>query len=143
MLKTIFLKISNIIIVSCLTILGFAVSCKKQPDEYGTPYAVFKVNGNVTNNQSNDKISGIRVIMNSDTSYTDSNGFYSVLDKWGFPSDQTYYIHFQDIDSITNGSFNNLDTAVHFINPTFSNGDGNWYSGETSKVFDVKLNPKP
>ena len=142
-LETTWLKISNTFIVICLTILGFAVSCKKQPDEYGTPIATFKVMGNVTNKQNNEKIKDLQVIMLSDTNITDSNGFYTVINFNGNPSDQTYYIKFRDIDSIVNGDFENLDTIVQFINPTFTNGDGDWYSGETTKVFDVKLNPKP
>ncbi len=134
------LKTYNVIIAGLLSILGFASSCDSK-DEYGTPSAKFIVNGKVKSD-TDQPIENIRVIMQSDTSYTNNDGSYQVEDKWGFPTDQTYNIKFQDIDGETNGEFSDLDTIVEFKDPKFSGGDGDWYSGETSKEFDVKLTPK-
>jgi putative lipoprotein (rSAM/lipoprotein system) len=135
------LRTYNVILVGLLSILGFASSCESRM-EYGTPSAKFIVNGKVTSAETNQPIENIRVAMQGDTSFTDSNGVYQVIDKWGFPSDQIYNILFHDIDGETNIEFTDLDTIVEFKDPKFSGGDGDWYSGETSKDFDVKLTPK-
>ncbi len=80
-------------------------------------------------------------ITSTDT-YTDVNGAYQVVDESGLPNDHTYIIEFKDIDGEINGKFSDLDTIVEFKDPIFTGGDGDWYSGETSKEFDVKLTPK-
>ncbi len=143
--KNKFYKTSNAIILGLLALLGFASSCEKWPNtkaEYGTPSAKFIVNGKVNSKETNSPIKNIRVIMNRDTSYTDSEGHYQVNEINGFPNNQTFQINFQDIDSTINGDYNDLDTIVEFTNPQFVNGDGNWYAGETSKEFNVKLDEK-
>ncbi len=138
-----FFKTSNAIIAGLITLLGFASSCEKVSRvEYGTPSAKFIVNGKVISSDSNEAIENIRVIMQGDTTKTDNEGKYQVVDKYGFPSDQVYDIKFQDIDGVTNGDYQNLDTIIEFKNPQFINGDGNWYSGETSKELDIELNKK-
>jgi putative lipoprotein (rSAM/lipoprotein system) len=136
-----FLKTYNIIIASLLALLGFASSCITRT-EYGTPSAKFIVKGKVQSIGSNEAVENIRVIMKGDTANTDTEGKYQVIDNLGFPSSQTYSIQFQDIDEALNGEFENLDTIVEFKNPVFTNGDGDWYSGETSKELDIKLKPK-
>jgi putative lipoprotein (rSAM/lipoprotein system) len=135
------LKTYNVLIAGLLAILGFTTACDSK-DEYGTPSAKFIVNGIVKSSGSDQPIENIRVTMKGDTSYTDANGKYQVVDKWGFPSDQTNNIKFQDIDGAVNGEFYDLDTIVEFKDPTFTGGDGHWYSGETSKDFDTKLTHK-
>jgi len=140
-----FYKTSNAIIFGLLALLGFAPSCEKGPStkaEYGTPSAKFIVNGKVNSKESNSPVKSIRVIMNRDTSYTDSEGYYQVNEINGFPDNQTFQINFQDIDSTINGDYNDLDTIVEFTNPQFVNGDGHWYKGETSKELNVKLGKK-
>ena len=136
-----FFKTSNAIIFGLLALLGFTTSCEKKV-EYGTPSAKFIVNGKVISSDSNEAINNIRVVMRGDTTKTDNEGKYQVVDKYGFPSDQTYDIQFQDIDGATNGDYQNLDTIIEFKDPQFINGDGNWYSGETSKELDIELNKK-
>lgn len=135
------LKTYNVLLAGLLTILGFATACDSK-DEYGTPSAKFIVNGKVKSSETDQPIENIRVSMQGDTTFTDANGVYQVVDKWGFPTDQTYNIEFQDIDGDAYGEFSDLDTIVEFKDPEFLDGDGNWYSGETSKEFDVKLTPK-
>ncbi len=136
-----FLKAYSKLIAGLLTIMGYAMSCDSL-DEYGTPSAKFIVNGNVSSLETNLPIKNIRVIMQTDTAFTDAAGNYQVADKWGFPEDQSYAVRFQDIDLEANGSYHDLDTIVEFTDPKFTDGDGDWYSGETSKKLDVKLNPK-
>lgn len=135
------LKTYNVLIAGLLAILGFTTACDSE-DEYGTPSAKFIVNGKVKSSETDQPIENIRVTMQGDTSYTDVNGAYQVVDKWGFPKDQTYNIEFNDIGGEGNGEFSDLDTIVEFKDPKFTDGDEGWYSGETSKVFDVKLTPK-
>jgi putative lipoprotein (rSAM/lipoprotein system) len=88
------------------------------------------------------KRSGIQVIMKNDTSFTDNEGKYEVVDEGAFPTNQTYTIQFRDIDNELNGSFIDRDTLVEFKNPEFSHGNGHWYEGETTKEFNIKLTPK-
>lgn len=142
--KNKFYKTSNAIIFGLLALLGFASSCEKNniKAEYGTPSAKFIVNGKVESKETNSLIKSIRVIMNRDTSFTDSEGHYQVNEINGFPDNQTFQINFQDIDGTLNGDYKNLDTVVEFVNPQFVNGDGSWYAGETSKEFNVKLDKK-
>ena len=143
--KNKFYKTSNAIIFGLLALLGFASSCSKEPNskvEYGTPSAKFIVNGKVNSKETNIPIKNIRVVMDRDTSFTDNEGNYQVVENNGFPDNQTFHIHFQDIDSTINGDYENLDTTVEFVNPQFVNGDGHWYEGETSKEFNVKLDKK-
>ncbi len=135
------LKTYNVLITGLLTILGFATACDSK-DEYGTPSTKFIVKGKVISSETDQPIENIRVSMEGDTTYTDANGDYNVVDKWGFPTEQTYNIEFQDIDGNANGEFSDLDTIVEFKDPKFSGGDGDWYLGETSKEFNVKLTPK-
>src|SRR5665648_547723 len=105
--KTKFYKTSNSIILGLLALLGFASSCEKEPNsmvEYGTPSAKFIVNGKVNSKDTNTPIKNIRVIMNRDTSFSDSEGHYQVIENNGFPDNQTFQINFQDVDSTVNGA---------------------------------------
>lgn len=141
-----FLKTHNVIIAAFLSLLGFASSCEKiNPDiqvEYGSPSAKFIINGKIESADSNKPIENIRVIIQRDTAMSDSEGKYQVINTWSFPTAQSFNIKFQDIDGISNGEYQNLDTIVEFKNPQFKNGDGHWYSGEATTDFNVKLKPK-
>ena len=142
-----FYSVYNSIIIGLLGILGLTTSsCDKlRPDpvaEYGVPSAKFIVNGKVEARADNSAIENIRVIMRQDTTYTDSEGKYQLIDKYGSPMSQDIEIKFSDIDGANNGEFNNMDTVVEFKNPEFVNGDGKWYAGETSKEFNIELEKK-
>ena len=141
-----FYSVYNSLIIGLLGLLGLTTSCEKLgPDpvaEYGVPSAKFIINGNITNSTDNTPINNIRVVMKGDTSYSDSNGNYSVIDKYGFPGNQDIDIKFKDIDGATNGEFNDLDTVVEIKNPSYQNGDGNWYAGEATQELNVKLEEK-
>ena len=122
--------------------LGFTSACRKDPAvEYGTPSAKFIVNGKIISGSTGDPIENIKVIMQRDTSFSDAQGIYQVMDEYGFPGDKTYSIQFLDLDGALNGEFQNLDTLVEFVDPQYVNGSG-WYSGETSQEFDIQMNPK-
>jgi putative lipoprotein (rSAM/lipoprotein system) len=108
--------------------------------EYGTPNATYKVVGKVSSVEG-AKIKGIRVVMQNESSYTDAEGVFNVQTN-DFPGDKDFSIEFDDIDAELNGTFQSLDTIVSFVNPEFKNPDGHWFSGETTKEFNVKLKSK-
>lgn len=140
--ETGFLKLYNVIILGLLSLIGITTSCEKLKPrvEYGTPHANFIVNGKIESAISNTPINNIKVLIRSDSSLTDIDGNYH-LSIQEFPTDQTFQIKITDIDGALNGEYQDLDTIVEFKTPTFINGDG-WYSGETTKEFDIKMNPK-
>ncbi len=143
----------NKLIVFLLSILGIGGACTfsgceyGSPVEYGSPHATFKVHGKVSN-ENDAAIPGIRVRLwmdegkyYADSAFTNSEGLYNVqIDD--FPEEQNYEMEVDDIDGESNGSFNSLDTIVSFVNPEFENGGDSWYSGETSKEFNIKLKEK-
>lgn len=110
--------------------------------EYGTPHAVFKVTGKVTS-KTGEEIQDIKVIVNSGgVIRTDGSGNYKT-DITDFPEDQEYKVQFIDDDGSKNGGeFVTLDTVVKFTDPKFEDGDGEWFSGFTSKELNVKLEKK-
>ncbi|HYX06311.1 MAG TPA: radical SAM-associated putative lipoprotein [Bacteroidales bacterium] len=140
MMRVKLLKTGNYLIAALMALLGFSVSCENSTRvEYGTPSAKFILKGKITSSETDIPIENIRIIMQSDTAYSDADGNYQVVDKWGFPSDQTYLVQFQDFDGIANGTFAALDTLVEYKDPVFTDGDGKWYEGETSKEFNVRM----
>lgn len=143
-LRTNFLKSYSVLLAGLISLLGFTTACNisDPKDEYGTPSAKFIVNGQVTDSATNQAIPNIRVVMQGDTVETDGHGLYTVSDPYGFPTDETYTIKFQDIDGTANGEYAPLDSIVEFKDPQFTDGDGHWYKGETSKEVNIKLKPK-
>lgn len=142
--KTFLFRKSNKLIRLLLSVLGFGAVCSfnscddNSAVEYGTPFATFKVMGTVKSEQTSNSISNIRVVMGSDTTFTNESGNYEVTNT-DFPKDQTFLIEFKDIDGETNGAYQPLDTIVEFIDPEFSGGSGGWDNGETEKEMNVNL----
>lgn len=134
-----FLKSVNVIIAALLSLLGFSTACDiDAPVEYGTPHAKYIVNGKVTAAKSGEAINHIQVASEQDTTTTDANGAYQLIQE-DFPGDLTFELSFTDTDGDPNGSFAPLDTTVVFTNPEFVNGDKGWYNGETEKEFNIQL----
>lgn len=146
-LKIRFLNGYNVILAALLALLGFANSCDSVV-EYGTPNANFKVNGKVTSEQSGEAIPNIRIVMSQDSTYgtdsafTDNLGNYTIMKGFVFPTDLSFLMQFEDIDSSQNGTYQSLDTIVKFIDPEFTDGDGSWFAGETEKEFNISLKEK-
>lgn len=143
-IKSNIFKKYNAIIAALIGLLGY--SCSDGGDdpvvEYGTPSAKFIVKGKVVSAETKKGIENIRVIMVNDTTFTDSEGKYQVVDEHGFPVSQKYTIKLQDIDGDLNGEFQDKESDVEFKDPKFTGGNGNWYSGETSKEFDIEMDNK-
>jgi len=131
------------IIVAVIALLGFSSSCEKLRPKamYGTPTAKYIVNGKVTSSSSNQEIENIKVKMQWDSTKTDQEGNYRI-ETGAFPNGDIFNIEFIDTDSTDNGEYQNLDTIVEFKDPHFTGGDGDWDAGETSKEFNIQLNPK-
>ena len=147
-MKRALFKKYNTLISFMLSILGFGTACSLSSCEYGapyveygTPYATFKVKGNVQSEVTSNSLPSIRVVMGEDTAFTDVSGNYQVKNI-EFPNDQVFLVEFTDIDGETNGEYQPLDTIVEFTDPNFSGGSGGWDSGETEKEINVKLKDK-
>ena len=135
------LKGFNGILTLLLAILGFA-ACRENSVEYGTPYATYKFNGTVESAETKQPVENIKVTIGENITQTNEEGEFSVDDAQYFPEDQTFYVHFEDVDSIENGEYQDLDTIVESENAQFTNGDGDWYAGETTIEIDVQMKPK-
>ena len=151
------LKTYNALIVSLISILGFASSCDPLGGKamYGTPSANYIVKGKVATG-ANAPVAGIKVEMSTErnngtervsylinsTSSAVGSGDYKVNSGGEFPNDQTFKIKFTDIDGALNGEFETLDTTIVFKDPKFTGGDGHWYQGQTEKEVNVKLKVK-
>ena len=106
--------------------------------EYGGPHATFKVAGKVTS-EAGEEIQQIKVTMEYATAKSGSDGKYNI-EVDDFPKSQEFKVQFADEDGALNGGeFTTLDTVVKFTDPKFEGGDGDWYSGTTSKILNVKL----
>ena len=147
-IQTSLFKRYNTLISFLLSVLGFGVACSLSSCEYGTPaveygtpFANFKVKGNVKSEVTSNPILNIRVVMGHDTTFTDESGNYQV-ENTDFPDDQTFLVEFNDVDGETNGEYQPLDTIVNFIDPEYSGGSDTWYNGETEKEINVKLKDK-
>ena len=139
-IKGTLLKTSNKIILGLIALLGFTLTfCRK---EYGCPSAKFIVYGKAESKDSVFPVKNIMVAMNGDTTFTSNEGQFMVIKNDYPPDDVIFNLSFKDIDSTVNGEFKELDTIVEFINPQFVNGDGDWYEGEASKEFNVRLERK-
>ena len=153
-----FLKTTDYLIILLISILGFSLSCKKAPVEYGSPHADYVVIGKIESIVDNNPIPDIIVEMRNviitesgqssnsltGTNFSNSIGNYFVNDQGMgvFPKDRTYLIKFIDTDGALNGEYETLDTTIVFKDPVFTNGDGHWYSGYTEQELNIKLKTK-
>ena len=147
-IKRIVYKRFNALIGILLSLLGFGAACSLGSceygtfmAEYGTPHATFKVIGSVKSEATSNVLPSIRVVMGSDTSFSDASGNYQVENR-DFPNDQTFLVEFKDVDGEANGEYQPLDTIVEFIDPEFTGGSGGWDNGETEKEINVELKDK-
>jgi len=134
-----FLRKYNSLIAWSLSVFGIA--CTNIACEYGTPEGKFIVNGTVQSEEASLPLDHIRVVMGRDTGFSDAAGHYQVS-AFDFPTSQSFYLNFTDVDGSINGSFHPKDTLIQFNNPEFHDGNGHWYNGETEKKIDVRLKAK-
>lgn len=160
-MKIKFISVYSRILSFLLVLLGFS-SCDNSNDDdgggmvamYGTPSANFVVKGKVVDDE-NKAVSGLKVAIGSvynwsgtdktyyaDSINTDVDGAFKVS-IMEFPKDQNFVIKYEDVDNEEDGLLKSVTDTVRFKNPSFTNGDNNWYSGEATKdlgtvVFDPK-----
>ena len=125
-------------------ILGFS-GCGKiivTRDEYGCPYADYKLVGDVKNVRKNP-IPGIRVVFRTvpdeqetwenDTLYTDAKGHFEkerLRHYWPDGAEQSS-IKFEDVDGSAQGAYKTMIlTRSDFSVDQTKKGDKKWYSGE-------------
>ncbi|MFC2104111.1 radical SAM-associated putative lipoprotein [Bacteroidota bacterium] len=139
-MKNSFFRIINKLILVLLALLGFSCDPDDGYVEYGMPNADFKVQGTIIDVSTLQKLSGIEVVMDYDTAYSDVDGNYEVkVNAW--PESETFVVTFKDIDEAANGLYLEADTIVDFTDVEFINGSSPWYYGEKSKEINIKLSP--
>jgi putative lipoprotein (rSAM/lipoprotein system) len=140
----------NQLIVWLIAFLGFSSSCTKGGGEviveYGVPSAKFIVKGTITSSLTQKAVAGVKVTFFNDTylacsDTTNADGSYEVSLN-AFPENHRFPIKIEDIDGVTNVSFASLDTAATFTNSVFSNGNSQWYKGETQQTLNLQVKPQ-
>lgn len=119
-MKSKLMKVMNGIAALLLVILGLS-SCDTNHDagEVGTPSAVYKVKGTITD-QDGKPINGIKVVVsvpdieddNSLTSTTDEDGNYSCKQFTSYSSVSSMKLKLTDVDGQTNGGEFNNDSIM-------------------------------
>ena len=133
-----------------LGMLGFS-GCEELgmfKDMYGSPYAYYKLVGDVKDAKGNP-IQGIRVVYDrnpenehsrNDTLYTDSKGHFE-KEK----AETTFWrthavVRFEDVDGSENGSFQSkVLTHDDMTSEKTKKGDGEWFGGEYTVHADAVL----
>ncbi len=77
------------------------------------PSVKFVVKGNVVDSVSKHGIENIRVVMNVNTTYTDTEGKYEVS-TYDMPTSSEYHVMFKDVDGKLNDEFNDKNIDVDF-----------------------------
>ena len=143
----------NIMKTSCsvfllfLLITVFLVACSNE----NTTFALYDINGTVTDNATNLPLKKIRLIRQgtsyllfSDTTYTDSLGRYSFSLTDYYSKKATFSLKVEDADGELNGG----EFMTQTVNVGFSSA--NWsmtdvvgdYKGQAIKNQDIKLTKK-
>ncbi|MBK8807112.1 MAG: radical SAM-associated putative lipoprotein [Bacteroidales bacterium] len=86
-------------------------------------------------------MSGIQIITEYDTSYSDTQGNFR-KNMNVIPEDRTFVVQFNDIDGATNGDYESKEIMVDYKEADLENEEDEWYAGSITKKIDVTLNPK-
>lgn len=140
-LKWRLIKFYSLFILMLLAILVFLPSCEKET--INRPTAKFIIKGTVISDEDQKPLKNMLVIMIADTlkidtAKTSQNGSFEVIDSLGIPAEVCYnlmFINMKDKSIVSIEKFK-------FTNPDFSNADGHWYFGETTKTHTFKLKTK-
>ncbi len=126
-------------ISALLGALGFAATgCGNYgADLYGEPYATFKIDGAVLNEEGK-AVEGAKVYVKNhygDTTKTDRNGKY-LFDAKNFAPYREFWVMAEDPSGVYEA-----DSLI--LMPKYEGGDGDWYSGSYSTTYDFTLKKKP
>jgi putative lipoprotein (rSAM/lipoprotein system) len=133
-------KFYGSILTGILSFLGFSSSFLSAC-AYGSPHANYKVSGQVTDARTELPIANIEVNMSRKTTYTDAQGYFD-LTLGDATAEPVYDVAFRDVDGVTNGEYQSLDTLADFTDAQLRGGDGRWYEGEATSALNVQLKPK-
>lgn len=144
-------KLLDYLLVSLLTILGFACD-KGNEDEkmmYGTPTATYKVSIVAIDAKTNNAVEGLRVrlylgddgsnMVKLDSAFLDSKGEAN-LRASAMPRFQIK-VTVTDIDGATNGSYQDYSEVISVPVSDYKAGSG-WNVGTVEKKIEAKVNPK-
>lgn len=109
-MKEFLLRLFNRQIVFLLSILGFSLVAQQCAAQYGAPVYIRDIKGVVLSDM-NKPVKNIRVIVNYDTCYTDTDGIYVFTHK-EFYFGEKITLNFSDVDGSENGNFISSDTIV-------------------------------
>ncbi|HLN71851.1 MAG: radical SAM-associated putative lipoprotein [Methylococcaceae bacterium] len=142
------IKVCSLLLLALITFLVIIPSCN-QDEYFGRHTAKFRLKGTILSAKDELPLKDIVVIMLADTlgidtSITDLTGNFEVIDPLGIPAEVAYKIRFTELEDTSNSSDEIIDSTIiyNFTDLKFTNGDGRWYSGETSGKLDVTLKPK-
>ena len=133
-----------------LGMLGFS-GCQELgmfKDMYGSPYAYYKLVGDVKDTMGNP-IKGIRVVydrvpedekLGKDTLYTDTKGHVEKEKAETVFWNTKAVVRFDDVDGSGNGSFRSkVLTYDDMTSEKTKKGDGQWFGGEYTVHADAVL----
>lgn len=142
------IKFYSLVILSLTVIMMCESSCT-QEETIGRPSATFILKGTVLSAEDLQPLKDIHITMLADTikidtAITDQDGKFKLINSLAIPAEVSYIIKFRELDNELKSSNVIIDstTIYSFKNLTFINGDGHWYSGETTREWNVILKPK-
>lgn len=141
-------KLYGLLIIVLFAIIIYTPACQEETEFHHSAHFILK--GTVLSNTLEKPLEGITVIMQSyklvadsdtvrtilvptDSAVTNIDGFFEVIDSIGIPAEMSYELAFIDTGKILKASAERIDTSItyKFSKPKFTNGDGQWYAGET------------
>lgn len=145
-----YLSASNKMLAGLLTLLGFSVVSCNTTEEYGCPYADYKIKGKVVDEEGSP-IPGIQVItpdpwneygyLQADTVISNNSGEFTTQPPTSsFGDDITFKVTAKDIDGEANGGlFEEKETEVTFQKEDLKGASGNWFYGSAEKNVTIIL----
>lgn len=132
-----------------LSLLGFTSCAGLGPVEYGSPYATFKVNGDVKAADTGKPIEGVVVKFYQDKTVpewfyefqSDKDGKVDELLTHLFPTEKGIVLTFEDVDGEKHGglfapdTLEGKDLTIKFVEDKKSN----WHTGDYYVSFEAKL----
>lgn len=150
-MKTKIFTFQRSLIMSLLTLLGFASACSDRDDAvmYASPYAKYSIRARVIDTKGAEipdiKVSYKDIRPNSypilNPTITDQNGTSRVVGS-SFPIEQMV-VSFEDIDGEKNGLYSDKDTTLTIkLVKKESDDRGGFYSGSYDTDFTITLKNK-
>jgi len=147
-MKANFIRFFDRVVMALLGFFPFVTGCDDPKVEYGTPCADFNFSGVVSDKSTSQPVPSMRVVIKNeykisiDTTYTNSEGKYSV-EFTDIPDiEETYYILTEDVDGeLSGGLYKPNEVSVIVNDSEFVKGkdNGSWYVGKATKEVNIKV----